>query len=727
MEMSKERQVEWRCLNYGACGLADEKTPVSLTAGVPFRCPGCGEEEGVQIRAKAAFPLKPLVMGFSAVALLAVIVSLLKPSGEATPPPPPRGLTGTPPPPLLPVSGAILDERTGLPKQVLARPKSELRLSPDDGTEPATGDSGSQKKIRDFQRLFVFENRNGWMKVGADTSNGTGWLRESDTVDWPHSLVLEYTSPDNRQPVLFFKDKEGVVGISEDLAAHQDEIGSYYRRIHEIADSGTPLGEEFPVLCVEPRDKIDDFYLLPVLEAQMLELEGYPARILKVTAAGRERGATTLADREYVRKAVPQAAAAPSPVPLDVVFVMDMTGTMQPWVDGVSRVMFEVAKQLGSSNSEGDLIRMGFWGYQDDPGLTGIQFRTKNFIPDLVAPQGFTEALHDLQVNELTSDSYPEDVFSGVLDAVAQTRWRPKTTRIVILIGDAPGHTSPIQGGATGMDAPQVRQRASDAGVKIVSVQIRDSSKESYVKWHEQATEQFQKLAVNDNRAPAFIAVDSHDSIVFERDLGQIIRELTTQTSLRSPGVSGEKGRGTQIAEGLLAAARVDQVSAVKNDRGEIEVPRDFTGWTLDRDLLDPAIVSLEPKLMVSKNELSTLQQTVSDILRQAREGSIVGGSFFDRVVNTVAQTASGQEMNTLAGTVPQFIKGLPYKSDLMEKTAAWWNARTAEQQQEFIRALEAKLSYYRVLNEDASKWRALNAGDEPGLHVTALPLSQLP
>ena len=181
------------------------------------------------------------------------------------------------------------------------------------------------------------------------------------------------------------------------------------------------------------------------------------------------------------------------------------------------------------------------------------------------------------------------------------------------------------------------------------------------------------------------------------------------------------------IAEGILAAAKVDQVSEIKNERGEVAIPRDFTAWVVDRDLLNPGVISLEPKLLVSKNELSTLQQTVSSLLKQAREGMIVGGNFFDRVLNTVAQTTSGQDMQTLNSAVPRFVSGLPYKSDLMEKTKAWWDSRTADQQKAFISSLEAKLSYYRALNEDPSRWKPLNKDDESGLHVTALPLTQLP
>jgi len=720
--MKPEKNSEWRCLNYGECHLADEKSPIVLPVGVPFECPDCHQEDGMLLRARAAVPIKPILLGFGALVLLALILSLFKgPVVPETPvfvPPP----TTTAAPPR---AGALTDERTGLPRQILTRPKSKLHSEIDSDSGQPVGDS---ETTREFERLFVFKEQGDWLNVGKDPSTPKGWLHGEDTVDWPHSLVVEYTSPDNRKPVLFFKEKDPPLSLCEVAAPErQATVTGYFDSLNEIARTGNPLGADYPVLCVEPADKIEDLYLLPVLDAQMTDIDGYPCRILRMSAAGRERGATTVADVNFVRQVVAEPSATTKPLPVDIVFVMDMTGTMQPWVDKVLQVMKTTAARLQSSHADENLVRMGFWGYQDDPSITGIQYRTRSFISELVAPSLFATSLGDLKVNRVTSDSYPEDVFSGVIDAMEKTPWRTGTTRILVLVGDAPGHVRKEDGGATGMDAPQVRQRATDTGVKIVAAHIKDSSRENFIKYHALGDTQFQQLAKNDNRAPAFVSIQSTDSQDFEQLLGDILDELTVQTTLVKADEPRKKSKGTEIAAGLLAAARVDQVSEVRNEQGEVVVPRDFTGWAVDRDLSDPSVVSLEPKLLVSKAELSTLQASVSGLLRQAQEGVIVGRSFFDGVMNTVAKTTSGQGMETLAAAVPKFVSGLPYKSDLMEKTAAWWDSRTSEQQKTFIRNLESKLSYYRALNEDPARWKPLNKGDDSSLHVTALPLTQLP
>lgn len=728
--MSNENMVDWRCRNYGICKKADEKQAISLGPGVPFRCPECGEEEGVQLKAKAPIPIKPILFGLGAVVLLALVAWLIigpRPDKVIIEP----RIEDKPIENYPIVAGAMIDDRTGLAKQILVRPQSTLRTEANVSAPPTEGAGGGKMKLKDFQRLFVFETKDHWLKVGESTASAVGWLHEDDTVDWRHSLVVEFTSPDNRRPVLFFKDREPLLEICDNPEAHQPEIEGYYKQIQELAANPGALinQDQFPVLCIEPKDKISDFYMIPVLEGKIVEMGDRSARILKLTAASSARGATTLQDGNYLTKAVPTAPVGSSKVPLDIVFVMDMTGSMQPWLDGVLKVMLGMAEQLKDEGSDGDLVRLGFWGYQDDPGISGIKFRTKNYTSELVRPQDFASSISSLKVNELTQDSYPEDVFSGIADAISSTKWRSskgKTTKVLVLIGDAPGHSTKEEGGATGMDAPQVRQRASDANVKIVSVQIKDTSNPAYAKYHALTGEQFRELAKNDNRPPAFISLESQESTAFEDDLRQIIKELTIQKSIVTPGGSGQKGRGTKIAEGLLAAARVDQVSAVKNEQGEVIAPRDFTGWVVDLDLTSPDIRALEPKLVVSKNELSTLQQTVSETILNARKATIIGTSFFELMRDAVGKTASGQE-KTLAGFLPKFLSGLPYKSDLMDKPASWWDSQTTGQQEEFMRGLEAKLAYYRELNEDPSKWKPLNKDDEPGLHVTALPLSQLP
>ena len=210
--------------------------------------------------------------------------------------------------------------------------------------------------------------------------------------------------------------------------------------------------------------------------------------MLKVSAAGEERGATDFQSERYVKlllelqEAAERRRLSELRVDMDLVFVVDMTGTMQPWVDGLMKAMSEiVARADGGSNKSGG-VRFGLWGYQDKDTLEGIKFRTRNFTSELQNATDFRGLLESVKVNGMTPDSYPEDVFAGVTDAISKTPWRKDkdVQKVILLIGDAPGHTTVKDGARDDFDVGQVRQLASDAHIQIASIAILDSSKPEF-------------------------------------------------------------------------------------------------------------------------------------------------------------------------------------------------------------------------------------------------------
>jgi serine/threonine-protein kinase PpkA len=722
--MTAEKMTHWRCQNYGACAKADAKDHILLVEGRIFVCPECGSDIGLQTKSTSSIRgvLKPMLLGVAALLTLLILAKMLTPPPKPKPDPKQVATKDTrkkpeePPP-----TGPLTDGRTGLASQILTRPKSALYAN-------ASKDQKLPQKPQNFERFFVFEKKEGWLRVGKDSKSSLGWITDEDAVDWPHSMVVEYTPPDNRKPVLFFREQSGLQKLldSENLAS---DAGNSYKDIEEKGSTGSIFQSDYPVLSIEPAYKIKDLRIMPVLESQETEIAGRPARLLKVTAAGLDRGATTLQDKGYVQQAAPtrSGVAALQGVDIDLVFVMDMTGSMQPWVNGALAAIRDLAQKIDGNPAVAGRMKLGFWGYQDDPGLTNIQYRTRNFTPSLLSPRGFSDYLASIKVNTLTNDSWPEDVFAGVTDAIKLTKWRA-ATRILVLIGDAPGHTSIKEGAVSNLDAPQVRQLATDANIKIVSIVIKDpGTSPARAKFNARAAEQFTVLASNGNRAPALLRVSSGDTTPFKNILDVLTEELALQPSLNNPPANEPMDDPTRdIARGLLAAAKVEVVSETVNKQGQIVAPRDITAWVVDRDLLNPAVPSLEPKLLISKNELSSLQSVASSILAEAKKNVIIGGDFYTQVMGAVAETASGGRSKTLADRLPKFIKGLPYKSDLMEKSADWWGTQTAEQQGEFIKSLEAKLAYYRAINEDPSMWKPLNKDAEAGDYVTAISLSQL-
>jgi serine/threonine-protein kinase PpkA len=714
--MPSNKETLWRCQNYGSCQRADESTPIPLELDASFRCPDCGFEEGVRIRTAKKFPVVPIVAGAAGLLALIGIIKLLQP--PATPkrlPPVPREST-TP----------LSDTRTAIDKQVLARPKSELFKEP-------RGEILTERKPKNFERFYVFAEEDGWIEVGESRNVPTGWMKAEDTVDWPHSIVVEYGSPEKRNPVLFFRDDKSLTGLLEDEEKRKGIAEGYYREIEGASASGNVLPGNHPVICIEPGQTSSDLYINPVLESRPVEIGGQPGRLLKVTAAGMDRGATEFTSPEYL-KLVRESRQASESVGLealkgidfDLVFVVDMTGSMQPWVDGLLASVNGLVSKMEGDPSLSGRVKFGLWGYQDLVVKPGIKFRTKCLTPELLPPLEFSKLLAGVKVNQMTSDSYPEDVFAGVRDAIGKTEWR-SDNKFIMLIGDAPGHPPGAEDESEyQIDARQVRQFATSSNVQIVSLAIKDRGDPDYVKYHPRLEEQFRVLATNGNREPAYLSVNSSDEMSFNSMLDRLVGELVRQESLREPDVAEPDDAATNIAKGLLESAKVRLVSKIVDSKGEVVTPRDITGWVSDRDLIHPEITSMEPKLLVTRSELNKLLTTAEDLINNMEDVKIIGGDSYDAILKAVAGSASGDRSERLKDRLPEFIRGLPYKSEFMEKSKDWWASAPASEVDRFITEMKSKLSFYRLINENPSLWKPLNRESPEDEKVAAIPLSQL-
>lgn len=119
-------------------------------------------------------------------------------------------------------------------------------------------------------------------------------------------------------------------------------------------------------------------------------------------------------------------------VPLDVLFLIDATGSMGDEIDRLKDTVDQVASRASSLDVPVDL-RLGLTVYRDteDAYLT----RTFDFTGDVVA---FQDALADVVADG--GGDYPEALDEALADALAKPSWRSPdtTTQLIFLIADAP-------------------------------------------------------------------------------------------------------------------------------------------------------------------------------------------------------------------------------------------------------------------------------------------------
>jgi serine/threonine-protein kinase PpkA len=163
--------------------------------------------------------------------------------------------------------------------------------------------------------------------------------------------------------------------------------------------------------------------------------------------------------------------------------------------------------------------------------------------------------------------------------------------------------------------------------------------------------------------------------------------------------------------------------------------PRLIEAWTTDRDLIDPSQKTLEVRVMISKNQLSNLQETLEEIFKVGQKTQASAKTFFDQLRGAAAALARDPDkvnqiqVKRLAdvGLVGAWLDGLPYTSQIMNLTQERWLARSYAEQQEALDVIEEKIKIYRKIHDETDRWISLNPQSPPGESVTTVPLDSLP
>ena len=177
---------------------------------------------------------------------------------------------------------------------------------------------------------------------------------------------------------------------------------------------------------------------------------------------------------------IPPHLAMAEPVPpadqpkaqrLEVVFVLDTTGSMESLIEGAKQKIWSIANTMIDLNAEAE-IAFGLIGYRDleDDYVTRVHALTDDV-------QGIFTKLRRFEA-EGGGDT-PEAVNEALSDAVGKIEWGAEEngTRIIFLVGDAPPH----------MDYPNgpkfenVLKKAREKGIIVNTVQAgEDHETEAY-------------------------------------------------------------------------------------------------------------------------------------------------------------------------------------------------------------------------------------------------------
>lgn len=650
----------------------------------------------------------------------------------------------------------LMEGKKTLFMRLLTKPFSNIYDQPAESATPVV------ENVPTFSILYAYSTpreKPGWYEVAPGNSGDVkGWMKEKDVLEWKQFLTMAFTNPAERSQTLFFRDKETLTKLVHD-SRRVERVQAFRQTIDEVVkDPYKNLSEDFVIVAREPSDFASLHlrpYLMPVLNFEQVELDGRETRILEIatTVKGAARAAETakIHDDNFAPTSAISDADVIREWKADVVFVIDATASMQPYIEGTRQVVRDSARKIAESGTGGK-ISYGMVAYRDNAALVpGIEFTAKIFcdLEEGTDINTFNQRVSALEDAKVGSMGFDEDVWAGIMTALSHPalKARPDASLFIIHIGDAAAHDHPDPMGTTGLNAEMVKRVADDrrphpAVIASLHLLSPDAVKSGSVA---KATTQFRTVVSKNPKSARelYFQVENADPQLFRQKANEVVTTFIAALQESGQGkVPGQSSSSPQPAAptagppsiadelgGAILAAQIEWLGSRKTATGDVKVPPDIQAWVVDRDLEAPNRHPMDVRLLITRNNLDQLKKSLDKVLEAGTKSSVTGTDFFDELQSAVATDIRGTSKQSLGkvGLLPEFIEGLPYKSEVLEMTNDDWTSMSADNQAEFLNKVQAKITLYENYYNDTGKWIELNKGDDPGDHVMFLDLNAMP
>ena len=301
----------------------------------------------------------------------------------------------------------------------------------------------------------------------------------------------------------------------------------------------------------------------------------------------------------------PNAPIANQRPKVEVVFVLDTTGSMGGLIQAAKEKIWSIATTMASAQPAPE-IRMGLIAYRD----RGDDYVTK--VIDLSSDlDSVYAALMDFRADG--GGDGPESVNQALREAIENIHWSQdgQVYKTVFLVGDAPPHTDYQDD----LQYPQVLQNAVQRGIVINTVQCGQ--------WAEtqQTWQQIASLGKGE-----YFHVDQAGSAVaiatpYDKKLAELSEKLDkTRLYYGSDEQKAQKQRKQAATEKLHAEASVASrarraafnasVSGKKNLIGENELVDDVASGRVDLDKVDAKALPVPMQAMPRQQQSALIKET---------------------------------------------------------------------------------------------------------------------
>lgn len=577
--------------------------------------------------------------------------------------------------------------------------------------------------IAPFTIYYVYGRRDGWISVGtALKGDPVGWLAPETAIDWNQTIVVAFNNPAEyqRERTLLFRSRVGMESLLK-----RSDIAPETKRLRADAAAGRS-GAQSPVISIEPEIHVDinkSFYIFPILQAERQILPGnIKGRYLEVASVRRleDRKAKTEEDaRRNFRTGI--------------VFVVDTTTSMGPYIERTRAAIERIKTQIGNSEVAAN-VRFGLVGFRQSEALVpNIEYAHKTFLKldEQSTAERFTQEIAKMKASKIPTPGFDEDSVGGLVEAIQGADWRPFNARFVVLITDA-GPRSPETGHVRSPMLPdQVNTFLLEQSIRPLVLHLKTPEGKSD---HAYAERAYTALA-RQTDGSTYFPIDNADMARFGSKLDGIANLIVTlaKESFRGPVAAPADNDVTEQAR-LRRAWRAMQLSYLGREQGA-QAPELFKAWMTDRSLDDSGVEALEVRVILTKNQLATLRDVARSIVERAERGlqSFDMQSFFTQLREAVALMArdpnrlARADFQTLGDALGEYLVDLPYDSPVASITEADWNSRSARATRALLETLKSKIELYERIYNTPAKWVPLHPGAPDGEWVTTIPLRDLP
>lgn len=608
--------------------------------------------------------------------------------------------------------------KQSLHQRVLVRSATTRHTGPD---RPGT------EAVRPLEALYVYAREGDWLRVGPDEQGGgTFWIPAASAVDWKQNIVATFEGSENLDRLLFFRDFDSAYEVveSEDPAP----AASALRAQAEAAEAGGTASET--VVALGPRRTVDlkqNLYVLPILQAEEAVFEnGAFVNLLEVSVARAAPQGNPIDTRDE--------GSARRDFRAGVVFVVDTTISMQPYIDATREALAEIYDYVAQSDAAGS-ISFGLAGFRDNVSkVPGIEYDVKTFVrlADGVSAAQFRDGIARMTEAKVSTQAFREDSYAGIEHALNAMDWSGFGARYVVLVTDASPREADDALSTTGLSGSGLNAIAKERlGAAIAVMHLRGPKG---AKDHPIAEAAYRQLAGQPNGAPLYFPIEGGDAALYRQTARNVGKMLVDQVmafrgghDIGTPADAGQAG--------LASAGRTMQLAYLGAQTAE-KAPDVFQAVVADRDFARTGLKPLSIRVLISKSELSDLQEALQIIVDKAEENVVDPDKFFAQVLGAAADMSRDPDKVSRradaslaqAAQIDEYIEDLPYKSRIMAITQDDWMRLPISEQQTIVNELYEKIARYRRYNEMTDAWvDYLGTGRDGGARVYPIRLDDLP